>query len=220
MKNIIVSSAFLLLAGSAFAADAVSQASPPPVASQSSMSAYNWAGAYLGIQGGYGALDGTFNTAGFVPLDGDFDGGLFGGFVGYNYQFHNNMVVGLEGDLERNWNDESLDSALGTVDGGTTWQGSARIRVGYALDRALIYAAGGWAASRAEASVVGVGSDEQTFNGFTVGAGVDYAITQNIFARIDYRYNDFGKKDFNFGGTSVNGELKQNTVKVGLGVKF
>ncbi|MGR6465906.1 outer membrane protein [Rhizobium sp. PAMB 3182] len=219
MKLITVSSMIVMVATSVFAADVVSPDSQLPIAPDK-VQPYNWSGGYLGVQGGYGWMNGTFKTTGLVPLDGNFDGGLLGGFAGFNYQFGNNVVAGVEADFERNWNDKTLISGLGTVNGGTTWQGSVRARVGYAFDRALIYASGGWAASRADAEVVGLGSDKKTFNGFTVGAGVDYAITDNIFARVDYRYNDFGKKDFNFGGSTVEGELKQHTLKVGVGYKF
>ncbi len=31
---------------------------------------------------------------------------------------------------------------------------------------------------------------------YTVGAGVDYAFTNNIFGRVEYRYTDFGSKTF------------------------
>lgn len=43
-----------------------------------------------------------------------------------------------------------------------------------------------------------------------VGTGVDYAVTNNVFLRGEYRYNDLGD----------NADLDQHVVKVGLGAKF
>lgn len=37
----------------------------------------------------------------------DFNGGLFGGFVGYNWQF-DSIVLCVEGNLEYNWNDKDF----------------------------------------------------------------------------------------------------------------
>ena len=51
----------------------------------------------------------------------------------------------------------------------------------------------------------------------TLRAGVDYAVTDRIFARGEYRYNDYGNKTF---GDSTKGDLKQNVINVGVGMKF
>jgi opacity protein-like surface antigen len=48
--------------------------------------------------------------------------------------------------------------------------------------------------------------------GFTVGAGLDFAVTQNIFLRAEYEYVQF---------TPVAGvEININSGRAGLGVKF
>ncbi|AVA25185.1 outer membrane domain-containing protein (plasmid) [Rhizobium sp. NXC24] len=136
---------------------------------------------------------------------------MVGGFIGYNWQFENNVVLGLEGDLNYNWNKDTIAPG---IDVGTDIDGSVRARLGYAFDRALIYATGGWEATR---GFIDTGSkDTKTFNGWTVGAGVDYAFTDRVFGRLEYRYTDFGDKDIN--GVKV--DLKQNAVVVGIGVKF
>ena len=48
-------------------------------------------------------------------------------------------------------------------------------------------------------SVPGFGTEEDMFSGYTVGAGVDYPLTGNIFARVEYRHSDFGNKTCDFG---------------------
>ncbi len=211
MKTLFLSS--VLVAAAAFspamAADAVTAPPAPPVAEV--VPAFTWTGPYLGIRGGGSWVNGDFSVPG-GSVSQDFNGGLFGGFVGYNWQMDNNVVLGAEGDLNYNWNKE--DIAPG-VDGGTDLDGSVRARVGYAFDRTLLYATGGWQISRGYLDA-GDGKDTKTFNGWTLGAGLDHAFTDRIFGRLEYRYADFGNKDID----GVNVDLKQNSVIVGVGLKF
>ncbi|MDH4442008.1 MAG: porin family protein [Rhizobium sp.] len=220
MKNIIATATLLLIATSASAADAVSTVAEAPIAAESTERGFEWTGGYAGVTGGYGWLDGRFETAGLNPLDGNFDGGSLGAFAGFNTQFDNNFVIGIEGDLEHNWNEENLATLLGTFTGKADWQGSIRGRLGYSFGRALVYASAGWAAAHVDAELQGIASTRETYNGYTVGAGVDYAVTDRIFGRLDYRYNDFRSKDLDFAGTTVESDLSQHTVKLGVGVKF
>lgn len=134
MKTLIVTSLLALSASTAMAADAVYETPAPPVA-QETLPVFTWSGPYLGIQGGAGWANGDFSAGGPVVSD-DFNGGILGAFAGYNYQFDNNMVLGIEGDVDYNWNDNDYSG----IKVGTDWQGSVRGRVGYAFDHALIYA--------------------------------------------------------------------------------
>ncbi len=207
IKSILLgSAAALAISTSAFAADAIYEApAEPPVAVETAPQ-FSWAGGYAGILTGYGWGDGEVGG-----LDESFDGARFGGFVGYNWDLGNQLVVGLEGDLNYDWNEETV---LGTdVDSGLNW--SARARVGYAMDRALLFAAAGYTGTNVSADGGGVNEDD-TLHGWTVGGGVDYALTDRMFTRIEYRYNDFGSGDL--GGTDI--DFSQHTVNVGLAVKF
>jgi opacity protein-like surface antigen len=38
--------------------------------------------------------------------------------------------------------------------------------------------------------------------GFNVGAGIDYAVTNNVFLGVEYRYIDLGKETYNLGAFS------------------
>jgi outer membrane immunogenic protein len=205
MKNIILSAIIALSASTAMAADMIEpQAAAAPV--------FTWVGPYFGIDGGAGWLNGDF-SAGGASVSEDFNGGLFGGFVGYNWQLDNSIVLGVEGNVEYNWNDKDLAPGLNV---GTDWSGAVRARVGYAFDNALLYGAAGWTATRGFVDVTGLDKETKTFNGYTVGAGIDYSFTNNIFGRVEYRYNDYGSKDL----LGIDADLDQHVVKVGLGVKF
>ncbi|MDR7142497.1 outer membrane protein [Rhizobium sp. BE258] len=184
---------------------------PAPVEPEAITPVFTWSGPYIGAEGGYSWT--TFDPDGASNVDAN--GGILGGFAGYNYQFDNNWVIGVEGDVLHNWNEE--DTAFGSVE--TTWQGSVRARVGYAFDNALLYGTAGWAIARAEGHPTGASDVSDTLNGWTIGAGIDYAFTQNIFARGEYRYTDYGSG--NFGGAAGGDfDLNQNTIMIGVGVKF
>ena len=79
------------------------------------------------------------------------------------------------------------------------------------MDRALLFAAGGYTGTNIEGA-----GDDDTLHGWTIGGGVDYALTDRMFTRVEYRYNDFGSGDL--GGADV--DFSQHTVNVGLAVKF
>lgn len=204
IKSILLgSAAALAISTSAFAADAIYEAPAEPPIAVETVPQFSWAGGYAGILTGYGWGDGEVGA-----IDESFDGARFGGFVGYNWDLGNQLVVGLEGDLNYDWNEESV-AGFGDVETGMNW--SARARVGYAMDRALLFAAGGYTGTNIEGA-----GDDDTLHGWTIGGGVDYALTDRMFTRVEYRYNDFGSGDL--GATDV--DFNQHTVNVGLAVKF
>ncbi|MBB6483676.1 outer membrane protein [Rhizobium lusitanum] len=198
------------LAVSAHAADLATPTAPAAPAE----AGFSWTGGYLGVNGGAGWLNGDFSVPGASTSD-KFNGGFIGGFAGFNYQLSNNVVLGVEGDLNYNWNSNNYDFFGTKVKVGTDVAGSVRARVGYAFDRTLVYATGGWTATRGFVKALG-DKETETFNGWTVGAGVDYAFTNNIFARAEYRFSSFGDKDF----YGIKADLDQHVISVGVGVKF
>jgi outer membrane immunogenic protein len=211
MKRILFLAASVAMAASssAFAADAVETIPEAPIAVEMP-APFSWSGPYIGVHGGYGWGDGSSDFG-----SGSFDGGRFGGFAGYNWQVSNGFVAGIEGDLNYDWNDDDIGGS--DFSGETGFNGGIRARAGFAFDRALIYAAGGWTATNisVEDNVTGL-DDDDTLNGWTIGAGIDYAFTDTMFGRAEYRYNDYGSGDVF--GQSV--DFDQHVFQVGLGVKF
>lgn len=188
---------------------------PEPAPTVETISSFVWTGGYLGLQGGGGWLNSDLSVPGGSASE-KFSGGLFGAFAGYNYQ-HGDWVVGVEGDVSYNWNDETVTVFGSDTEAGTDVSGSVRARLGYTVnDRTLIYATGGWAVTRGFVDVAGAPKEKETFNGWTIGGGVDYGFTDSVFGRAEYRYNDFGDKDV--GGVNI--DLDQHQFTVGVGVKF
>lgn len=233
MKRAIV----LVVAGfaggvSANAADVV-VAAPPPVVIPPPEIIFTWSGVYVGASGGYTWHDMKPESFGLDDISIDTGGAIVTGFFGYDYQFRNNIVLGIEAEFDYGWDDRDESAALHfngnyvDADGKLEleWGGSLRARAGYAFDKVLIYATGGW---RIASGKVSGQVDGETFDsgllgldGWTVGAGVDYAFTRNLFGRLEYTYADYLTVDhaFNWDNDfSISGS--QNIVTIGLGYKF
>lgn len=209
-KSILIATfASMLLSSAAIAADAIDQIPAPPAA-VNAPAAFSWAGGYAGVLGGYGWLNGKFSDED-SSIKETMKGGRIGGFGGWNFDVGNHVILGAEGDLNYDWNKKTI----GAAEVKTDVSGSVRARAGYAVDKALFYVAGGWTATQGKVEYDNF-SDKQTYNGWTVGAGVDYAITSKIFARGEYRYNDYASKTID----GVKFDYSQHVVNVGVGVKF
>jgi outer membrane immunogenic protein len=200
-----------LVAAPALAADLppMAQPLPTPPAVQAAP-ANDWSGFFLGALGGYGWGTASTDAVGDVDADG-FD---VGGYAGANYQW-GNYVIGAEGDILYPWREE--DQGGLNVKQGVN--GSIRGRVGIALDRFLVYGTGGAAATSLKLEGNG-DSDDNTLWGWTAGAGVEGMLTNNITARVEYRYTDYQDKTFDLGGVPVDSDFSTSTIHGGIGVKF
>ncbi|MCX7327083.1 MAG: porin family protein [Hyphomicrobiales bacterium] len=173
--------------------------------------AFTWTGFYAGLNGGYGF--GSF-TGTASPLLRDPSGFVGGGQLGYNYQI-NQFVVGVEGDLQ--YVDAKANGRGGLSYGRLDYFGTIRARGGVAFDRALIYATAGYAFGKATAATA-VLADSNMHNGYAVGAGVEYAITNNWSAKLEYLYTSFEKKTYLAPGTTAG--LDFSTVRGGVTYRF
>lgn len=194
-------------------------------------STYNWSGVYLGAQVGY-AVDGSADYIYYEDSRYNYDNdleGIFGGlYAGYNYQFSNRIVLGVEGDVA--WGD--VDGA-GVAPGDNAWSnetsldwtGSARLRLGYAVDRFLPYVTGGVAFSKLDFMETGGATPDRgdaNLVGWTLGAGTEYAVTDNWIVRGEYRYTKFNDKDFRSqpGDYEFNVDADIHDLRIGAAYKF
>ncbi|WP_275790218.1 outer membrane protein [Pararhizobium gei] len=188
------------------AADAIDEVPAAPAAEYSEPAVKNWSGAYVG---------GTANWArGDHGATGDSSGAAGGLYGGYNMQ-SGQIVYGAEADV--NYGD--ADASDPTRSFEQRANGSIRGRVGYDLNPVLVYGTAGVAASNVKAKQLGT-SDSKTLLGWTAGAGAEAFVTDNVTARVEYRYSDYGSKDFSIGGGKVSSGYDEHAVKVGMGVKF
>lgn len=167
----------------------------------------NWSGLYVGVNGGYGWANSS--SYGFQP-----SGGFGGGQIGYNWQgiWNPHLVLGVEADIE---GADITDSYYGHQ-ASVNYFGTIRGRIGYAFDRALVYATGGFAYGEVQDSAFGA-SLTSTETGYTVGGGVEYKILPNWSAKAEY---DFVSLDAGNSGAnlSLNNSSRSefNTFKVGV----
>ena len=184
---------------------------------------FNWTGFYVGINGG-GAF-GHSNWTNPLASTGDFNvsGGMVGGTVGYNWQA-DRVVYGVEGDID--WSGVKGSTTTNCPAGcefKNDWFGTVRGRVGYSFDRLLPYVTGGLAVGDLKSSTI-LGSATETKAGWTVGAGLEAAITGPLTAKIEYLYADLGKSSCGAGvcvaGVATDVNYRANIVRAGLNYHF
>ena len=222
-RTLLLSSTLLLgLASAASAADMAMRPAPAvPVPA-----GFSWAGTYVGAELGMGwaqnDLTAWRNGAFYGQADISGRGALGGIFAGHNWQ-SGNVVYGLEADIEWSGVKGDFTASGNSYSYALPIQGSARARLGWAFDRALVYGTGGVAVASIATNYVG-NDYSHVRAGWTIGAGLDYAFTDNLFARLEYRYVDFagftdvltsGRTTMVFGNNPT-----EHLVHVGLAYKF
>jgi outer membrane immunogenic protein len=225
-----------MLAASAHAADLPFRLSPIPAAV---ISGYSWTGAYVGADVGkaingkanyehqnvnnFGGPGGTYDMA----LDG-YVGGVHAGAL---YDFKP-IVVGAE--VGYDWSGITGDHNFTQYNNDTTTSVgniiTAKAIAGVGFDRALIFAEGGYAGGNVTAGQTYSPqnlswSNTQFHNGYVVGAGVKYAVTDNVIIGVKYDHFNFGDSEFagnDSSGkyTNIKGNSAFDVVSASIDFKF
>jgi outer membrane immunogenic protein len=234
------------------AADLPSSAPPPPrapVAFAPPPPPFSWTGIYIGGNIGWGWTDVTLTDTGpdfNIPPGPVFplgtqntlsqNGFLGGAQLGFNYQI-SQFVVGLEGDFDYTAIDNNQSAgAFGGADYKDPWTATFDARFGVALDRALLYgkAGGAWMQEKYNVTAPDGSALTGTFGrwGWTVGAGLEYAILNNLTAKVEYDFMDFGSQNQsltpnatdlvtgNVTGDANKSQLTASVIKVGVNFLF
>ena len=209
-----------LVAGSGIAMAADIYQMPPtssPSAYYAPTSAFSWTGPYLGLQGGYGWGSSTFTdteTPANVNKIGvrGWQGGVYGG---YNFQTASPLVIGVEADA--NWSGKSGSNAGDTV--SNPWNASIRGRLGFSMDRYMVYGTGGVAFGSVKVTdnLLPPVTESATRVGWAAGLGVEAAVTENVVVRGEFRHTNLGTATLPTLGTA---SYYSNDVMVGIGYKF
>lgn len=229
--SIIAGAVSLSIAGTAaHAADAI-VAYDPPVAAPFTAMAYDWNGAYVGATAGYVFDYGTKATA-YDAFGDSFseryltgsEGFVGGFFAGYNHTI-DSVLLGVEADIEYADTSSTRSTFRGFAETGVDsgFQGSLRARLGYTIDRTLVFATAGVSVADKEYTVVdptGAFSNDSTRVGYTLGAGLEHAVTDQILIRGEYRYADYGDEDINTGAATYNFDSQTHALKAGVAYKF
>lgn len=209
------------LSGAALAADLYV---PPPAAPVAAVApATNWDGLYIGASVGYGWGNGTDNysfTSGASTgaSTANLSGALIGGQIGYNFHLSDNIVAGIEGNVD--WLNET-GSATPHNSVKIDWEGSIRGRLGVDMGQILPYVEAGVAFANSTASSTSGFSVSNVHTRWTVGAGVEFMLAQQLSANVEYRYSDYGTRNYTTSPTfSNNIHLTDSTIRLGLNYHF
>jgi outer membrane immunogenic protein len=172
-------------ATAAQAADVITEQAPAPA--PVAVPVFSWTGVYLGANLGYGWANAGDDDDGFVG----------GGQIGYNYEFDNHLVLGIEGDMDATGMQFDGNDVDYTITG--------RARLGYAFDRWMVYGTGGIAYAKA-------GDLDDT--GWTAGGGVEWAATDHIVTGLEYLH--YGFSDFDHTGIDADADV----IRARLSYKF
>jgi outer membrane immunogenic protein len=229
-----------LLTISAFAADLGVRPGPP----QPAIPPFTWTSCYAGVQAGagWGKKDLTDTVGVFSGITGyssasvDVSGYMVGGQIGCDYQFAPTWVVGIEGAATGGNISKTTNFAVPSISDTASFRSTTDFlasitgRIGYALDRWMLYGKGGVAlvGDRYHADdLAGIYFYDATENriGWTAGAGLEWAFTPEWWVKLEYDYYGFGTKSVLFTDTTLGGgnapvNISQNIQVVLLGVNF
>lgn len=159
-----------------------------------------WNGGYLGLQVGSGAV---VNEIGFGPVSFNGIGGeglTFGTLAGWNFQVGNNFVLGIQGDVS--WTD--LETSLTAfLSAKPEYIASLSGRVGWiAHPDTLVYLIGGLSWTDYEVNFPGA-QFSQSYSGAHIGGGIESRLTEQLSARLEYRYTQFDGENWTLPGFDV-----------------
>jgi len=213
---------------------------------------HNWTGFYVGGHIGYGwSGSNNWNVLAIAPavpglggtVNPDADGFIGGAQIGANYQA-GMWVLGVEGDFTWSGQRGSSNGIItvggvpvpGVVTSGNTrvdWTATITGRIGVAFDNVLIYAKGGVAFAEIDhdyaitaPGFVGFGRVSNNRTGYTLGAGIEYALNYNWSIRGEYSFLDFGRRDYTFatlppaGPGTITQSIRDQIHQIKLGVNY
>lgn len=167
-----------------------------------------------------------------VDNDESIDGVVFGVGAGYDFRM-GNVVVGPEAEVT--WSTAKTSFENGDFEGFGIGNVEANRdlyvggRVGYAFTpRTMVYAKGGYTNAKFDVrngDGTVVTNDDIDADGWRVGAGVEQAVSDNIFAKVEYRYSNYEKGELDFTGDIPDGQrfdldLDRHQVMAGVGMRF
>lgn len=203
MRKFLVGAVLTLATGGmAFAADLPGG---PYYTAPEPLTAYSWAGPYLGATVGY--QWGTVSNSPTRPS------GITGGVeAGYNWQ-RGFFVFGGEADIQVS----GADDTLSPFEFSNPWYGTVRGRAGVSLRNVLIYGTAGFAYGLLRADTFGL-TESHANVGWTAGAGVEVGLTQRWSAKAEWLYLDLADRSYSLTGTT-NG-LAADLLRMGVNYRF
>ena len=239
----LASAAMLLSPLAAHSADLAVKAPPPPP-----VPLFSWTGFYIGANIGGAWADNNWTDSLFLTnFTNNRSVFIGGGQIGGNYQI-GNFVIGGEWDFDWAANNNNNSAAVFipgvgnvVVTNNNRWITTVAARFGWAVDHLLLYAkaGGGWVGYNnltVTNLTTGVSLTCGTIltncgnnsGGWLVGAGFEYAFTNNWTLKFEYDYLGLGNRTFFIpatapflaGDTFTSNNRNVQMVKVGVNYLF
>jgi len=174
----------------------------------------------------HGGFDRLSNERFFSPSDSTFrpiEGGVYGFGIGYDQPLGKQVFVGLEGNadfstgLRCQVNPLVAFVAPGIFESclrpGRDLSANARLGVKLGSGRTRLYALAGYSNMRLTSSFQlnrgpRTGLNSQNRDGIRVGAGIEHGFDERFYAKIEYRYADYGNR------------INRNQALAGVGIRF
>ena len=192
----------------------------------------NWNGFYVGgfVAGDHGVWTVDFyrnNNHGHAEEG--FDGLGIGAYAGYNVHISPRWLVGIEADIagsNARQTNEIFDNDDTLAEIGM--HGSVRGRVGYLLDRLMLYGTAGFAFANISENIQKgqnageqVVWEDQNVGGYIVGAGAEYQLASNWTGRVEYLYSNYGTYEtYNADGNLAVFENELHELRLGVAYRF
>lgn len=211
---------------SSYAADLIVES---PVVPGIVETAGNWDGPFIGVFAGAGWGEADHQPGPGFPGDPagndiDLSGWLVGVNAGVNFTLTDGIVAGVVGDIAWSNIGGSEDFGLfGVTDHDINWVGSVRGRLGFDGGAFLPYLTAGLAFANATRHTEFPAPEDAdaTHIGWTVGAGVEFAVADNVSLDLLYRFSDYGAEEYDFGNpVNPSVELTTHTISLGLNWRF
>ena len=193
---------------------------------------FNWNGFYIGANiGGAWSSSTVTDVVTGASFSTDDSGFIGGGQVGFNYQV-NSFVFGVEGDIDATSisnTGPSVVTGFGTLQGSTStdWIATLAGRIGFALDRWMIYAKGGgaWVQNSATLANLTTGasvSASNTNSGWMAGVGAEWAFAGPWSAKLEYNHIELDNWSTSASSIIVNDQfnVSRNIDMVKFGVNY
>ncbi|MGN6488715.1 MAG: outer membrane protein [Devosia sp.] len=181
----------------------------------------NWDGAYIGAFAGYGW--GTLSDETDTPFLGlpddelDVNGWKVGIAAGADFTVSEAIVAGIVADIA--WDNASGEDTTAGFTYDVNWSGSVRGRLGFDGGAFLPYVTAGLAFANATADD-GTETADATHIGWTAGAGVEFAVADNVSLDLQYRFTDYGTQTYALTGGDADLSLTSNAVTAGVNFRF
>ena len=149
----------------------------------------------MGINGGGGL--GSAGPENPAVASTDMKGGIVGPTLGANLQM-GHWVIGVEADWDWSGIIGSSSCVPGaapvaaTCTGKINWIATTRGRLGYTIDRVLLYITGGAAFDLLNVDVPTVGSNSFSRHGWVAGGGLEFIVMGPWTAKLEYLHLDLG----------------------------